>query len=58
MYRREFLSSAASALVLGALPATTFSQVRQIFIMNSDGTGKRLLTDSLWEDSMPLYVPG
>jgi hypothetical protein len=25
--------------------------------MNSDGTDKRILTDSLWEDSMPLYVP-
>ena len=25
--------------------------------MNADGTGKRLLTDSLWEDSMPLYLP-
>jgi len=25
--------------------------------MNADGTGKRVLTDSLWEDSMPLYVP-
>jgi hypothetical protein len=25
--------------------------------MNADGSGKRQLTDSLWEDSMPRYVP-
>jgi len=25
--------------------------------MNADGTDKRILTDSLWEDAMPLYVP-
>jgi hypothetical protein len=25
--------------------------------MNADGTNKRMLTDSKWEDSMPLYVP-
>jgi hypothetical protein len=30
----------------------------QIFIMNSDGTDKRILTDNLWDDSMPLSVPG
>jgi hypothetical protein len=29
----------------------------QIFIMNPDGSGKRMLTDSRWEDSMPLYIP-
>jgi hypothetical protein len=33
------------------------TQYGQIFIMNADGTGKRMLTDSLWEDSMPLYIP-
>jgi hypothetical protein len=25
--------------------------------MNADGSGKRIITDSLWEDSMPLYLP-
>ncbi len=35
----------------------TFQQYGQIFIMNADGSGKRMLTDSLWEDSMPLYIP-
>ena len=29
----------------------------QIFIMNADGTRVRQLTDSRWEDSMPVYVP-
>lgn len=40
-----------------ALYDNTFQQYGQIFIMNADGTGKRMLTDSRWEDSMPLYVP-
>jgi Tol biopolymer transport system component len=40
-----------------ALYDNTFQQYGQIFIMNADGTGKRILTDSLWEDSMPLYIP-
>jgi Tol biopolymer transport system component len=29
----------------------------QIFIMNADGTHVRQLTESRWEDSMPVYVP-
>lgn len=41
-----------------ALYDNTFQPYGQIFIMNSDGTGKRMVTDSLWEDSMPLYIPG
>ena len=40
-----------------ALYDNTFQPYGQIFIMNSDGTDKRILTDSLWEDSMPLYIP-
>jgi Tol biopolymer transport system component len=40
-----------------ALYDQTFQQYGQIYIMNADGTNKRLLTDSKWEDSMPLYVP-
>ena len=40
-----------------ALYDNTFQQYGQIWIMNADGSGKRILTDSLWEDSMPLYVP-
>jgi len=36
----------------------TFQQYGQIYIMDADGANKRLLTDSKWEDSMPLYLPG
>lgn len=35
----------------------TFQPYGQIFIMNADGSEKRMLTDSMWEDSMPLYLP-
>ena len=40
-----------------ALYDNTFQQYGQIFIMNADGSGKRMLTDSRWEDLMPLYIP-
>jgi len=40
-----------------ALYDRTFQPYGQIFIMNADGSGKRPLTDSLWEDAMPRYVP-
>lgn len=40
-----------------ALYDNTFQPYGQIFIMNADGSHKKILTDSLWEDSMPLYVP-
>jgi len=29
----------------------------EIFVMNADGSNVRQLTDSRWEDSMPVYVP-
>ena len=35
----------------------TFQPYGQIVVMNADGSDKRMLTDSMWEDSMPLYVP-
>ncbi|KAH8674280.1 hypothetical protein BX600DRAFT_395724 [Xylariales sp. PMI_506] len=34
----------------------TFQPYGQIVIMNADGTNKTMLTDSMWEDSMPLFV--
>lgn len=40
-----------------ALYDDTFQSYGQIFSMNADGSDKRLLTDSLTEDSMPLYLP-
>ena len=40
-----------------ALSDNTFQPYGIIFIMNADGTKKRPLTDSLWEDSMPCFLP-
>lgn len=40
-----------------ALYDNTFQPYGQIFVMNADGSDKRILTDSLWEDSMPLFIP-
>jgi Tol biopolymer transport system component len=40
-----------------ALYDNTFQQYGQIYSMNADGTDKRMLTDSKWEDSMPLFLP-
>ena len=36
----------------------SFQPYGSIWIMNADGTGKRQLTDSHWEDAMPCFVPG
>lgn len=35
----------------------TFQPYGQLVIMNADGSNKTALTDSMWEDSMPQYVP-
>lgn len=35
----------------------TFQPYGQIMVMDKDGSNKRMLTDSMWEDSMPLWVP-
>ncbi|KFY42678.1 hypothetical protein V495_04387 [Pseudogymnoascus sp. VKM F-4514 (FW-929)] len=35
---------------------STFQPYGQIVVMNADGTNKTMLTDSMWEDSMPVYV--
>ncbi|OQE31687.1 hypothetical protein PENSTE_c001G05162 [Penicillium steckii] len=34
----------------------SFQPYGQIMIMNADGSNKTVLTDSMWEDSMPVYV--
>lgn len=34
----------------------TFQPYGQIMIMNADGSNKTVLTNSMWEDSMPRYV--
>ena len=40
-----------------ALYDQTFQPYGQIMVMDADGGGKRVLTDSIWEDSMPVYLP-
>jgi Tol biopolymer transport system component len=39
-----------------ALYDNTFQQYGQIYVMNADGSDMGLLTDSKWEDSMPLFI--
>ncbi|PCG88334.1 WD40-like Beta Propeller [Penicillium occitanis (nom. inval.)] len=39
------------------LSDNTFQPYGQIMIMDYDGSNKQLLTDTIWEDSMPLYMP-
>ena len=39
-----------------ALYDNTFQPYGAIFIMNADGTNKRQLTDSPWEDGMPRFI--
>jgi Tol biopolymer transport system component len=40
-----------------ALYDNTFQPYGQIMIMNEDGSNKQLVVESMWEDSMPLFVP-
>lgn len=40
-----------------ALYDDTFQPYGQIFVMDADGTDKSILTDMLWGDTMPLFVP-
>lgn len=35
----------------------TFQPYGQLFVMNADGSDQRQITDSVWEDSTPQYVP-
>jgi Tol biopolymer transport system component len=39
-----------------ALYDQTFQPYGMVMAMNADGSGKTMLTDSQWEDSMPLYL--
>jgi Tol biopolymer transport system component len=40
-----------------AIYDNTFQPYGQIMIMNADGSNKTMLTDSMWEDSMPIFLP-
>lgn len=41
----------------GALYDNSFQPYGQVWSMNPDGSGKEMLTDSRWEDSLPAFVP-
>jgi Tol biopolymer transport system component len=40
-----------------ALYDNTFQPYGQMWIMNADGSNKRVITDSLWEDTTGVYLP-
>ncbi|KAJ5881246.1 uncharacterized protein N7473_012299 [Penicillium subrubescens] len=40
-----------------ALYDQTFQPYGQIVVMDAGGSNKQVLTNSIWEDSMPLFVP-
>lgn len=40
-----------------ALYDFTFQPDGQNWVMNADGSDKRPITDTIWEEAMPLYVP-
>jgi Tol biopolymer transport system component len=40
-----------------ALYDNSFQPYGSIWVMNADGSGKKAVTDSHWEDSMPAFVP-
>jgi Tol biopolymer transport system component len=40
-----------------ALYDNTFQPDGQNWVMNPDGSNKRAITETLWEDAMPLYIP-
>src|SRR5262249_14261661 len=42
---------------MSALYDNSFQPFAQIYIMNVDGSNRRALTHSRWEDSMPGLVP-
>jgi Tol biopolymer transport system component len=41
----------------GALYDNSFQPYGQVWSMNPDGSGKEMLTNSRWEDSLPAFVP-
>jgi hypothetical protein len=71
MKRRKFISAVPAAILLAQRPSAAIAQTRKkdVMLMNrigpsssepgvaeADGHDKRMLTDSLWEDAMPLYI--
>jgi hypothetical protein len=72
MKRRKFISAVPVAILLAQRPSAATAQTRKkgVMLMNrigsssselcvakANGHDKRILTDSLWEDATPLYIP-
>jgi hypothetical protein len=72
MKRRKFISAVPAAILLAQRPSAAITQTRKkgVMLMNRigpsssercvakpNGHDKRILTDSLWEDAMPLDIP-
>jgi hypothetical protein len=72
MKRRKFISAVPAAILLAHRPSAAIAQTRkkgvmlmnrtgrsssELWVAKTDGHDKRMRTDSLWEDAMPLYIP-
>jgi hypothetical protein len=72
MKRRRFISAVPAAILLAQRPSAAIAQTRKRDGMlmnrigpsssqpcrgNADGAGTRVLTNSLWEDAIPLSIP-
>ena len=72
MKRRKFISAVPAAILLGQRPSAAVVRTTKEGVMlmtligpqpsepdavSAGSTDKRVLTGSLWEDAMPLYVP-
>ena len=69
MKRRKFISAVPAAILLAQRPPAAIAQTRKKGVMpmnrigpselgvaKADRRDERILTDSLWEDAMPLYI--
>jgi hypothetical protein len=71
MKRRKFISAVPAAILLAQRPSAAIAQTRKKGVMlmsrigpssshlcvdKADGHDKRMLTGSLWDDAIPLYI--
>ena len=72
MKRRKFICAVPAAILLGQPPSAAVAQTpkkgvtlmnrigrqpSEPEVVNAGGTDNRVLTDSVWEDAMSLYIP-